>query len=178
MHHGMIQEQRDGGMLIHPWDSAGPDEWRTWLGTTAPFGHLAVNSTDPCGPPIVVPTHAVIDGSELLVHLARPNPAWPHIQTHPRLLFTVTGDAAFIPGPWRSPDGTAPEMGVPTSYYASVQFTCDAEIIDDPEGKAELLRIQLRHLQPAGDYAAVDVDAEPYGRLLPGIRDGDAHHPR
>lgn len=157
-------------MLIHPWDSAGPDEWRSWLDTTAPFGHLAINNIDPSEPPIMVPTHAVIEGTELLVHLARPNPAWPHIGANPRLLYSVTNDSAFIPGPWRAPDGTPPELGVPTSYYATVQFTCDSEIIDDPQAKAELLRSQLRHLQPDGDHAEVDVDAEPYGRLLPGIR--------
>jgi transcriptional regulator len=50
-----------------------------------------------------------------------------------------------------------------------VQFTCDATIITDPEEKAELLRTQLRHLQPDGDHATVDADEPPYGRMLPGI---------
>jgi transcriptional regulator len=157
-------------MLIHPWDAAGPDEWRRWLGTTAPFGQLAVTSSDPAGAPILIPTHAVIEGSHLLVHLARPNAVWSHIQAHPRVLFSVIGDYAYIPSTWRAKAGGPDEDGVPTSYYATVQFTCDAVIIDDPEEKAELLRTQLAHLQPEGDHAAVDVRQPPYGRMLPGIR--------
>ena len=78
-------------MLIHPWDAAAPDEWRRWLGTTAPLGQLVVTNNDPAEAPIVVPTHAVIEGPDLLVHLARPNQAWPHITAHPRVLFTVRG---------------------------------------------------------------------------------------
>jgi transcriptional regulator len=156
-------------MLIHPWDAAGPDEWRRWLGTTAPFGQLAVTNSDPAGPPILVPTHAVLDGPDLLVHLARPNPVWSHVTARPRVLFSVIGDDAYIPSTWRAKAGGPDEDGVPTSYYATVQFTCDATIIRDPEEKAELLRTQLRHLQPDGDHAAVSVDAPPYGRMLPGI---------
>lgn len=157
-------------MLIHPWDSAEPDEWRRWLGTTTPFGQLAVTNADPAGAPVLIPTHAVIEGLDLLVHLARPNPVWQHVVAHPRVLFSVIGDYAYIPSTWRAKAGGPDEDGVPTSYYATVQFTCDAEIVDDPEEKAELLRTQLRHLQPQGDHAAVDIAQPPYGRMLPGIR--------
>ena len=157
-------------MLIHPWDSASPDEWRDWLGTTAPFGQLAVTNDDPDGAPIVIPTHAVVEGPDLLVHLARPNPVWPHIAARPRVLFSVIGDYAYIPSTWRAKAGGPDEDGVPTSYYATVQFTCDAEIISDPEAKAELLRTQLRHLQPEGDHALIDVNEPPYGRMLPGLQ--------
>jgi transcriptional regulator len=157
-------------MLIHPWDAASPDEWRQWLGTTAPFGQLAVTSNDPSAAPILIPTHAVVHGPNLLIHLARPNPVWPHVQAHPRVLFSVLGDYAYIPSTWRAKAGGPDEDGVPTSYYATVQFTCEATIIDEPEEKAELLRTQLAHLQPQGDHAAVDVQEPPYGRMLPGIR--------
>ncbi len=157
-------------MLIHPWDSATPDEWRDWLGTTAPFGHLCVNNRDPNEAPLVLPTHAVVEGTELIVHLARPNPVWSHIAAHPRVRFSVTGDYAYIPSTWRAKAGGPDEDGVPTSYYAAVQFVCDATIIDDPDAKADLLRRQLAHLQPHGDHAAVDVDLPPYGRMIPGIR--------
>jgi transcriptional regulator len=156
-------------VLIHPWDDAAPDEWRRWLGTTAPFGQLVVTNNDPAEAPVVVPTHAVIEGPDLLVHLARPNPAWPHITAHPRVLFTVIGDDAYVPSTWRAKAGGPDEDGVPTSYYATAQFTCDAEIVTDPEAKAELLRTQLRHLQPDGGYALVDVNEPPYGRMIPGI---------
>ena len=157
-------------MLIHPYDAAGPDEWRRWLGTTAPFGQLAVTNVDPAGPPLLVPTHAIVEGPELLVHLARPNPVWPSIVAHPRVLFSVVGDDAYIPSTWRAKAGGPDEDGVPTSYYAAVQFTCDATLVDDPEEKAELLRTQLRRLQPEGGHAAVDPSEPPYGRMLPGVR--------
>jgi transcriptional regulator len=157
-------------MLIHPWDAASPDEWRRWLGTTAPFGQLVVTNSEPDGAPIVVPTHAIVDDGEVLVHLARANPVWPHIKAHPRVLFTVIGDYAYIPSTWRAKAGGPDEDGVPTSYYASVQFTCDATIVSDPAEKAALLRTQLRHLQPEGDHAPVTVDDPPYGRMLSGLQ--------
>jgi transcriptional regulator len=157
-------------MLIHPWDASGPDEWRDWLGTSAPFGQLCVNNSDPREAPLVLPTHAVLEGTELLVHLARPNPVWDHIAERPRVRFSVIGDYAYIPSTWRAKAGDADEDGVPTSYYAAVQFVCDATIIDDPAEKADLLRRQLAHLQPQGDHAEVAANQPPYGRMLPGIR--------
>lgn len=102
-------------MLIHPWDAAFPDEWCGWLGTTAPFGQLVVTNDDP--------------GEALLIHLARPNPVWPHIAAHPRVLISVIGDDAYVPSTWRAKAGGPDEDGVPTSYYATAQFTCDAEIV-------------------------------------------------
>ena len=156
-------------MLIHPWDSAQPDEWRSWLGTTAPFGQLVVTNNDSGEAPLVIPTHAVIDGDTLLIHLARPNSVWQHVTAHPRVLFSVIGDYAYIPSTWRAKAGGPDEDGVPTSYYAAVQFTCDATVISEAEDKAELLRTQLRHLQPEGDHAEVGVGLPPYGRMLSGI---------
>ena len=50
-------------MLVHPWDaSVGDDEWREWLGTTAPSGQLIVNNADPAHAPLAIPTHEVLDG--------------------------------------------------------------------------------------------------------------------
>ncbi|MFF4312626.1 FMN-binding negative transcriptional regulator [Streptomyces sp. NPDC001507] len=157
-------------MLVHPWD-AGLDEaeWQTWIADGHDFGQLSVNGL-PGQPPMVVPTHFTCDGTRLLVHLAKPNPVWKAIEHDPNVVFTVIGDYAFIPGPWRAKPGVPPTDGVPTSYYAAVQFTCRAEIIDDPEAKAELLRRQLAHFQPDGDHAPVAVDQAPYGRMLSGIR--------
>ncbi|MEU8249750.1 FMN-binding negative transcriptional regulator [Nonomuraea sp. NPDC048916] len=157
-------------MFIQPWD-AGLDEaeWQTWIAEGHDFGQLSVNGL-PGHPPFVVPTHFTCDGPHLLVHLARPNPVWKAIEHDPNVTFTVIGDYAFVPGPWRAQPGTPPRDGVPTSYYAAVQFTCRAGIVDDPEGKAELLRRQLAHFQPDGDHAPVAVDRAPYGRMLSGIR--------
>jgi transcriptional regulator len=156
-------------MMVHPWDAASNDEWRAWLATGRDFGQPVVN--DPAGWPAVVPTHFTVDDERtVLVHLARPNPVWRLIEAQPRVVLAVVDDDAYIPNTWRAaPNGPARE-GVPTSYYAAVHLRCRAESVDDPADKAELLRRQLRFLQPEHDHAPVDVDGPPYGRLLPGIR--------
>ncbi|GGU58036.1 FMN-binding negative transcriptional regulator [Streptomyces lavendofoliae] len=157
-------------MFIQPWDAALDDaEWRTWIADGHDFGVLSVNGP-PGRAPGVVPTHFTVDGAGLLIHLARPNPVWLAIEADANVTFTVTGDYAFVPGPWRARPGTPPTEGVPTSYYAAVQFTCRATIIDDPQAKAHLLRRQMDHFQPDGDHAPVEVDRPPYGRMLAGIR--------
>ncbi|GAA2944296.1 FMN-binding negative transcriptional regulator [Streptomyces enissocaesilis] len=124
----------------------------------------------PAGQAVAGPTHFTSDGNHLLIHLARPHPVREAVERDPDVTFTVIGDCAFIPGPWRAKSGTPPTDTVPTSYYAAVQFTCRAHIVDGPEGKAELLRRRLAHFQPDGDHAPVTVGRPPYGRMLPGIR--------
>lgn len=158
-------------MLIHPWDSAlDADEWQSWLASTDRFGTLAVNNVDPAEAPVLVPTHFTLDGDDLLIHLARPNPVWPHLQAATRVRLAVIGDYAYIPTYWRAKAGGPDEDGVPTSYYSAVQFVCEPTIVDDPDGKARILSTQLSDFQPEGRHAAVAPDAEPYGRMLPGIR--------
>ena len=66
--------------------------------------------------------------------------------------------------------GTPPELGIPTSYYATVQLSCDARVVDDPGEEAEILRRQLGHFEPAGGYLEPDPAHEHYRRRLPGIR--------
>jgi transcriptional regulator len=157
-------------MFIQPWDAGlNEAEWQTWIAEGHDFGLLSVNGP-PGAAPVAVPTHFTGHPGHLLIHLARPNPVWHAIEHDPNVLFTVFGDYAFIPGPWRAKPDTPPTDGVPTSYYTAVQFTCRAHIVDDPEAKAELLRRQLAHFQPDGDHAPVTVDQPPYGRMLPGIR--------
>ncbi|WP_237572699.1 FMN-binding negative transcriptional regulator [Mycolicibacterium lacusdiani] len=158
-------------MLIHPWDSAfDADEWQSWLASTDRFGTLAVNNVDPAEAPVLLPTHFTLDGDDLLIHLARPNPVWPHLQAATRVRLAVIGDYAYIPTYWRAKAGGPDEDGVPTSYYSAVQFVCEPTIVDDPDGKARILATQLSDFQPEGRHAAVAPDAEPYGRMLPGIR--------
>ncbi|MFG2353476.1 FMN-binding negative transcriptional regulator [Streptomyces sp. NPDC048521] len=157
-------------MFIQPWDASLDDaEWQAWIAEGHDFGLLSVNGL-PGDAPMTVPTHFTGDGNHLLIHLARPNPVWRTIEHDPNVTFTVIGDYAFIPGPWRAKPGTPPTDGVPTSYYAAVQFTCQAHLVDDPEAKAELLRRQMTHFQPDSDHAPVAVDQPPYGRMLSGIR--------
>jgi transcriptional regulator len=158
-------------MLIHPWDAAlDPAEWREWLASTDRFGILAVNNLDPAQAPILLPTHFTVAGEELLIHLARPNPAWPHLEAAPEVRLAVIGDYAYIPTYWRAKAGGPDEDGVPTSYYTAVQFVCRPSVVDDPQGTAEVLTIQLGDFQPEGGHAALAVDAAPYGRMLSGIR--------
>ncbi|MEO9138030.1 MAG: FMN-binding negative transcriptional regulator [Jatrophihabitans sp.] len=159
-------------MLIHPWDAArSTAEWRTWLASTSRFGTLAVNNLDPAEAPLLLPTHFTIAGEdELLLHLARPNPVWPHLEAATQVRLSVLDDYAYIPTYWRAKADGPEEDGVPTSYYAAVQFVCRPTVVDDPGGKAQILAAQLTDIQPEGRHAVVDVDAAPYGRMLSGIR--------
>jgi transcriptional regulator len=158
-------------VLIHPWDAAlDPAEWQAWLDSTDRFGMLAVNNLEPAHAPVVVPTHFTRAGDELLIHLARPNPVWPHLEAAAEVRLAVIGDYAYIPTYWRAKAGGPDEDGVPTSYYTAVQFVCRPTIADDPEGKAEILAAQLADSQPEGRHAEVAADTAPYGRMLPGIR--------
>lgn len=158
-------------MLIPPWDAALDEaEWQNWLAGTERFGILAVNNVDPASAPLTVPTHFTHAGGELLLHLARPNQVWPHLEAATEVRLTVIGDYAFIPTYWRAKAGGPDEDGVPTSYYSSVQFICRPTILDEPEDKARILAAQLADFQPEGRHATVAAGEDPYGRMLPGIR--------
>jgi transcriptional regulator len=74
------------------------------------FGQLAVNDPDN-GAPHVIPTHFVIDGDTLLVHLARPNKIWAAIQARPTVVMSVIDDYAYIPTTWRAKAGGPDEDG-------------------------------------------------------------------
>jgi transcriptional regulator len=158
-------------MLIHPWDApTDVTEWQDWVATTDRFGVLAVNNLDPMQAPLLLPLHFTLAGDDLLVHLARPNPVWAHLEAAAEVRLAVTGDYAYIPTYWRAKAGGPDEDGVPTSYYSSVQFVCHPTVVDDPEGKAQILAAQLADFQPEGRHAPVAVGEAPYGRMLPGIR--------
>jgi transcriptional regulator len=104
-------------MLIHPWDAAtGSAEWQDWLASTGRFGILAVNNLEPARAPLVVATHFTVAGDELLIHLARPNPVWPHLEAAAEVRLATTGDYAYIPTYWRAKVGGPDEDGGPTSY--------------------------------------------------------------
>jgi transcriptional regulator len=158
-------------VLIHPWDAAlDTAEWQAWLSATERFGILAVNNVDPAQAPVLVPTHFTVAGDELLIHLARPNPVWPHLEAAHEVRLAVIGAYAYVPTYWRAKDGRPDDEGVPTSYYTAVQFLCRPTVVDDPHGKAEILTAQLADFQPEGRHATIAVDAAPYGGMLSGIR--------
>lgn len=158
-------------MLIHPWDAAlDAAEWQDWLAHTDRFGMLVVNNLDPTQAPMALPLHFTVADDELLMHLARPNPVWAHLEAAAEVRLAVIGDYAYIPTYWRAKAGGPDEDGVPTSYYTAVQFVCRPTVVDDPQGKAEILAAQLADFQPEGGHATVAVEEEPYGRMLSGIR--------
>lgn len=158
-------------MLIQPWDGArDAEEWRRWLSGTDRFGVLAVNNVDPTQAPLLVPTHVTLHGDTLVTHLARPNPAWPHFEATAEVRVAFTDDYAYVPSAWRARDGEPAEHGVPTTYYASVQLVCRPSVVDDRQGKADILMAQLADRQPDGGYAAVTPDAGPHHKMLSAIR--------
>jgi transcriptional regulator len=152
-------------MLIRRHDAPLSDEeWHEFL-ADHDFGELIVPGVGR-DLPVVVPTHFIYDGDKtVLLHLAQPNPVWEALAERPRALLSVFGAYTYIPGHWNQN-----EYGVPTSYYAAVQLACDAEIVDDPAGIAEILERQLAHFQPEGKHAPVEPGDNPYGKLLGSIR--------
>lgn len=144
------------------------EEWRSFL-RTHDFGQLiAPGAGRPL--PVVVPTHFVYEGGdEALFHLARPNPIWGALEENPRAMFTVVGAYTYVTAEMNTGPEDAPGYGVPTSYYASVQVSGRAEVIDSPEEMAALLNAQLEHFEPERDGHPVEPGNE-YGKLLPAIR--------
>jgi transcriptional regulator len=151
-------------MFVHEWDAGTDDEWRSFLATHG-FGELVAGGRDR-DVPVVVPTQFVLVGEEVLVHLLRSNPIWTAIAENPNVLLCVSGDWAFVPSYWKAIGGEDPALGIPTTYYASVQIRGAARVIDDPEGIAEVLGAQLSHLQPDVDV----VDPIEHGARLRAIR--------
>jgi transcriptional regulator len=157
-------------MLIHPWDEATREEWQAFLAGTD-FGQL-VTAGHVDGYPVVVPTHFLYDGDEtVLVHLARPNPAWRAIEADPHVVLALVADYSYVEAAWNADPGTDPDVGVPTSYYTGIQLLCRAEIVDDPDEKAALLADQLAHFEPPGSTRRTPSTAsESDRRQLPRIR--------
>lgn len=157
-------------MLIHPWDQAGRAEWQGVL-AQADFGQL-VTAGHVDGYPVVVPTHFVYDGADtVLLHLARPNPVWQALEEDPHVVLSLAADYAYVEAAWNANPGTDPDYGVPTTYYTAVQLLCTADVVDDPQEKAEILAVQLGHFEPADSTRATpSPEHESDRRQLPGIR--------
>ena len=152
-------------MLIHPWDTAHDEkQWRDFVHAQG-FGHLVAAGAGRAVP-VVVPTQFALDGDQILLHLARPNPIWKALAENPSVVLSIAGDWAYIPTHWKTVDGEDPAWGVPTTYYGAVQLIGIAEVVDDPAEKADLLRRQLADVQPEGGH----VDPSEHVRLMPGLR--------
>ncbi len=153
-------------MLIHSFDAAKSEcEWRDWIASGDKFGTLVVSASEGEAP-IVVPTHFVLQNNRLLIHLHKANTAIPHLRSASKVSLSITGDQAFIPGQWRAKDPSAPEAGVPTSYYSAVNFECRPRVIDEPLEKVQILIATMAQFQPDGGHAEIAVDQEPFGHLI------------
>jgi transcriptional regulator len=146
-------------MLIHPWDAGSDEEWRAFLAAQT-VGTLVVPTDDL---PVVVPTHYVWDGTAVLMHLARPNPALAALGD--RALFSVHGDWAYVRAEWKAIGDEDPRLGIPTSYYAAVTLTCSVEVLEG-EALLDVLRVMLARFEPGSGVA----DPGVHTRKLPGIR--------
>jgi transcriptional regulator len=152
-------------MLVHPWDAGiDAEEWRSFV-VSQGFGQLIASGRNR-DVPVVVPTQFLLVGDEVLLHLARPNPVWHAIDENPIVLLSVAGDWAYVPSAWKAIGDEDPAMGIPTTYYAAAQLTCEATVVDDDEGKIAILRRQLAAVEP--ELSAADPSA--HLRSLPGIR--------
>ena len=153
-------------MLIHPWDAGrSEDEWTSFV-RAAGFGHLVASGRDR-DVAVVVPTQfALVDPTSVVLHLARPNPIWDALEENPNVVLSVAGDWSYVPAAWKAIGDEDPRMGVPTTYYAAVQLIASATVVDDAEGKAEILRTQLGVTEPGSGAA----DPSEHGRRLNGIR--------
>lgn len=154
-------------MLIHPWDSV--EEWRD-LVPGNDFGQLVtVGEVD--GWPVIVPTHFVVEGDEILLHLARPNPVWKALEQDDRVVMALIGDYTYVDASMNADPGSDPALGVPTSYYTALQLRGRATVVDDPEEKASILARQLVHFEPEDSTRITpSVDTESDRRQLPAIR--------
>ena len=153
-------------MLVHRWDTpTDDDEWTSFL-IAQGFGHLVASGGRDREVPVIVPTQFVLAGTDVLLHLARPNPIWGAIDENPLVVLSVAGDWAYIPSAWKTIGDEDPRRGIPTTYYGAVQLTARAEIIDDPEAVAGVLRSQLGRLEPDSDV----IDPIDHGARLGQIR--------
>lgn len=154
-------------MLLHPWDAV-PD-WRR-LVPGNDFGQL-VTTGQVDGWPVIVPTHFVVEGGEVLLHLARPNPVWGALEQSDRVVISTIGDYAYVDAEMNTDPGSDPDYGVPTSYYSALQLRGRASVIDDPDAKALILERQLAHFEPEDSTRVAPSTAiESDRRQLPGIR--------
>lgn len=155
-------------MLIHRHDAARDDEeWRSFL-REHDFGQLIIPGRGR-DVPVIVPTHFVLDGPDVLLHLARPNPAFDALAESPRATLAVIGAYTYIPSVWNAGEEGPPEWGVPTSYYAAVQLSGDVDVLDAPAEMAEMLTKMLAHFEPE-TARIVRPGSNPDAKQFPAIR--------
>jgi transcriptional regulator len=149
-------------MYVSPVDRGRNEaEWRAFVAKQG-FGHLVAAGRD-LEYPVVVPTQFVLDGDDVLLHFAAPNPVFAALAADTRALLSVAGDWAFIPSSWKAIGDEDPALGIPTTYYAAVQLRGRAEVRAEPSAVAAVLRRQLAALQ--SDVSIADPETAHPGRL-------------
>jgi transcriptional regulator len=142
------------------------EEWRSFVAAQG-FGHLVAIGMGRDAP-VVVPTQFVLDGDEVLCHVAAANPVLGALAERPAGVLSVAGDWAFVPSSWKAIDEEDPRLGVPTTYYAAVQLGGPVDVVEEPVALAAVLRRQLGVLQPEVDIE--DPGSEHHRRRIGTIR--------
>jgi transcriptional regulator len=127
----------------------------------AEYGHLAAWEGER---PSLTFMHYVCDRAARRIegHLANSNPLLQRLEREPRVTFTVSGPAAYIPSYW-----VDPERGVPTSYYSWAQFELEVRLVREPQAIVAVLGRMLARFQPEGRHPPLDL-GQPYWRKLVG----------
>ncbi|MBS0316468.1 MAG: FMN-binding negative transcriptional regulator [Proteobacteria bacterium] len=131
-----------------------------------PFASLVSVGDD--GLPFVthLPLHLREQGEELLLlgHVARPNPHWRLLAARPKALVTFLGAHGYM-----SPAVYPDPARVPTWNYLAVHCTVQARLIDDAEGKDEVLKTLIADHEPryAEQWRALPEDFRT--KMLSGI---------
>lgn len=145
--------------------SFGEDEWRGFVDSHR-FGHMIAAGAGR-DYPVVAPTQFVLEGDEVIMHFAAPNPILQALSESPHAVLSVAGDWAFVPSAWKAIGDEDPELGIPTTYYGAVQLRGTAQLAGSAEDTAAVLRRQLAALQP--DVPVADPQ-EAHASKLNGIR--------
>jgi transcriptional regulator len=146
------------------------DEWRDFL-RRHPFGQLVAAGRGR-DVPVVSPTPFVLEPDDtVLLHLATPNPVWAAIEENPLVVLAVTGDAAYVPGPWKAIGDEDPRLGIPTQYYGAVQVTARVELLPAAEATLDVLRRMIDVFEDPGALA----DPQVHTSKLAGIRAARLH---
>lgn len=154
-------------MLLNAPDAPRSDaEWHRFVAAHT-FGQLAVSDAPY---PLLVPTHYVFAPERgVEFHLHRRNPVLARLRAHPEALFSVLEARAYIPAAENHDPDEDLRWAAPTSYFAAVHLLGRAEVSDDPETVAAVIRRQMERLEPGDAYHPPAPGDTPHGRMLSGV---------
>lgn len=109
---------------------------------------------------------AAVEGTVVLLHLARANPVCRRIETTPRLTVVVLGPSHYVTPTWYETPGV-----VPTWNYAAVHLHCDVRTITDPDWlHAVFDRTSATHEPLVGGDWRRDAERQPMvDKLIRGV---------